>query len=77
MCNKKQKLNIIKVCGLFPNDDVAEKWFIQNRWQNGIQCPTCKSDKISNRINARGKKSFRCKSCRKDFTTKTGNSYGI
>ena len=24
MCNKKEKLNIIEVCGLFPNDDIAE-----------------------------------------------------
>lgn len=68
----RQKLSIVQVAGFFPDDETAEKWFIEQRWANGVKCPLCERDKISEHINARDKKAWRCNDCRKDFTTKTG-----
>nr|VFK58440.1 MAG: Transposase [Candidatus Kentron sp. TUN]VFK60308.1 MAG: Transposase [Candidatus Kentron sp. TUN]VFK67332.1 MAG: Transposase [Candidatus Kentron sp. TUN] len=66
---KKKSLSIIEVMETFPNDDVAEKWFIQIRWPNGIVCPICGSHNIAERKTK--KRSWRCRDCRKDFSTKT------
>lgn len=55
---------------MFPDNETAEKWFIQNRWSDGVACPVCGSSKVSERITKA--KSWRCKDCRKDFSTKTG-----
>ncbi|MDE0105633.1 MAG: transposase, partial [Bryobacterales bacterium] len=27
----------------FPTDEVAEKWFIEQRWPDGVCCPQCGS----------------------------------
>ena len=31
---------------MFPDDKAAEKWFIEERWPEGITCPHCHSDNI-------------------------------
>ena len=71
MCKNKdrKKLSIFQVAGMFPDDDIAEQWFIETRWPNGVECPVCGSEKVSERTTK--KKSWRCKSCHKDFSTKT------
>jgi transposase-like protein len=72
MCNKsnkREKISLFKITQMFPNDDVAEEWFIQNRWENGVTCAFCDSTNVTQRTTA--KKSWRCKECRKDFSTKT------
>lgn len=56
----------------FPNDEVAEKWFIASRWRDGVKCPKCGSDNIQERAT-RKPQPYRCRSCRKDFSTKTGS----
>ena len=55
---------------MFPDDQTAEQWFINSRWEHGIVCPLCNSERVSERKTV--KRSWRCKSCRKDFSTKTG-----
>ena len=67
---KREKILLVEVMRQFPNDDSAEQWFIQNRWSDGVQCPHCDSERVSQRTTK--KRSWRCKDCRKDFSTKTG-----
>lgn len=55
---------------MFPDNETAEKWFIDNRWADGVTCPCCGSCSVSERKTV--KLSWRCKDCRKDFSTKTG-----
>ena len=56
----RQKLSILEVSGMFPDDDGAENWFIEQRWGNGMYCPHCGCDRISdNSTTARGKWGFR------------------
>ena len=69
---EREKLSILEVAGLFPDDDTAENWFIDQRWGDAMHCPHCGCDRISDKMTARGKRGFRCKDCRKNFTTKTG-----
>ncbi len=55
----------------FPDDATAEQWFIDTRWPNGVRCPKCDSDNIQERTT-RKPQPYRCRSCRKDFSVKTG-----
>ena len=68
MC-KREKISLIQIFSMFPDDEAAEKWFIKNRWENGITCAFCDSEDVTERKTV--KKPWRCKSCRKDFSTKT------
>ena len=66
----RQKLSLRRILNLFPDDQTAETWFIQARWSEGIQCPLCESKAVTERTTKR--RSWRCKECRKDFSTRTG-----
>ena len=73
MTKKKQKLGIAHITRMFPDDDTAERWFVQQRWPDGVRCPHCGGSEVSNKTTARGKNGFRCRPCRKAFTTKTNS----
>jgi len=55
----------------FPNDEAAEEWFTGIRWPDGVKCPKCGSDNIQERAT-RKPQPYRCRSCRKDFSVRTG-----
>ena len=55
----------------FSDEATAREWFIQRRWPDGVRCPHCDSDTISQRSGSR-KQPFRCRSCRKEFSIRTG-----
>lgn len=55
----------------FPDDETAEEWFIQQRWPDGVRCPKCGSDNIQEAKN-RKPQPYRCRTCRKHFSVKTG-----
>ena len=57
---------------MFPNDDVAEKWFVEQRWPNGAACIYCGSLEVSER-HSHPTSPFRCRDCRKFFSIKTGS----
>ena len=67
--SNRTKISLLQITAMFPNDDVAEKWFISTRWGNQITCPACGSHKVTERTTTQ--RSWRCKGCRKDFSTKT------
>ena len=69
---KTSKLSFQQVARRFPDNDSAEKWFIKQRWKDGVECTHCKSKRVSERRKAE-KRAFRCNDCRKDFSTKTGS----
>ena len=56
---------------MFPDDDSAEKWFIKEFWPDEVCCPRCGSTNAQ--TGAKHKTMpFRCRECRKRFSTKTG-----
>ncbi len=67
----RKGVTITQLITMFPNDEAAEQWFIKQRWPNGVKCPKCGSDNIQERAT-RKPQPYRCRSCRKDFSTKTG-----
>ena len=61
---------------MFPDDETAERWFIAQRWPDGIHCPRCGSDNVQ--VDAkhptmpfRCRKSVKRGSCGKYFSAKT------
>ena len=61
---------------MFPDNDTAEQWFIDQRWPDGITCPRCGSDNVQT-TTAHKTMPFRCRkskktgSCGRYFSTKT------
>lgn len=66
-----KKFTLLEAVNRFGNEAQAEAWFIEQRWPNGIECPYCDSDNISNRKGKRRTPQYHCKSCTKNFTVKT------
>ena len=57
----------------YPNDEMAEQWFIRHRWPNGICCPKCGS--LNVQVGCKHAMPYRCReqACgRPRFSTKTG-----
>ena len=58
----------------FPDDATAERWFVEQRWPQGVRCPYCESPNVQTGCNHKTMP-FRCreKACCKKFSTKTGS----
>ena len=67
----RKGMSLVEVVRKFNNEDAAEQWFIEQRWPNGIACPHCGGVNIAV-IASRKPQPFRCRSCRKHFSVKTG-----
>ena len=68
----RKGLSLMDLAEMFPTDRAAEEWVIAIRWPNGVRCPCCDSDNIQERPTRKPQR-FRCRACRKDFSTKTGS----
>ncbi len=70
----REGITIAALIKRYPTDAAAERWFIQDRWPNGICCPRCGS--LNVQANCKHPTMpFRCreKACgRKRFSAKTG-----
>ena len=70
---KNREAKSLSVSGFFrqfPDDAAAERWFIENRWPNGIVCPHCSSDNVQERTTHKTMP-HRCRDCRRFFSVKT------
>ena len=67
----RKGLSLVKFTKMFPNDETAENWFVEQRWPEGVTCPCCGSKNVQER-KTRKPQPYRCRDCRKDFSTKTG-----
>ena len=69
----RQGISLLEVVRKFPNDEVAETWYVQQRWPEGVVCPHCGS--VNVQTGAKHKTMpYRCreKECAKRFSAKTG-----
>ena len=64
-------LTLIELTRMFPDDAVAERWFVETRWPEGVHCPCCGSLNVQER-KTRKPQPYRCRDCRKDFSVKLG-----
>ena len=58
----------------FPNDDAAEEWFADARWEGHPACPRCgvTGDRVAIVAN-RKPQPYHCKDCRRYFSVKSGS----
>ena len=56
---------------MFPDDEAAERWFIETRWPKGVQCHYCDSKRVQEGA-AHKTMPLRCRDCRKRFSVRTG-----
>ena len=58
---------------MFPNDEIAEQWFVEQRWRGVIACPSCGSVNVQACCKHKTMP-YRCreKECAKKFSVKTG-----
>lgn len=66
----RKGLSLMEVMAMFPDDATAEEWFVKSRWPEGVTCPHCGSHDIA---EPRKPQRFRCRTCRKHFSPKTGS----
>ena len=70
----RKGISFVELFKMFPDDRTSEKWFIENRWEDGrVICPHCNSSNVL--VGAKHKTMpFRCreKGCRKRFSVRTG-----
>ena len=67
----RKGMTLIEIVKRFDTEEKAEAWFIEQRWPDGVVCPFCESLEVSARAS-RKPQPFRCRTCRKDFSVKTG-----
>ena len=67
----RKGISLMEVVKMFDTEEKAEQWFIEQRWPDDIVCPHCESDNIAT-IKSRKPQPYRCRTCRKHFSVKTG-----
>ena len=40
----RESISLFELTELFPDEASAERWFIEQRWPDGIRCAFCESD---------------------------------
>ena len=67
----REGISLIELTEMFPSETAAKEWFESLRWPHGPVCPRCSSTAVS--AIASGKPMpWRCRSCRKHFSVRTG-----
>ena len=66
----RKGLSLVQAVEMFADPEFTERWFVENRWPHGVECPSCESDDIQHRTT-RKPQPFRCNTCRFDFSVKT------
>ncbi len=65
-------MSLLDAMRMFSSNEVAEKWFTEQRWPNGLECPNCGSGRIQEKTK-HPTMPHRCRDCRKYFSVKTGS----
>ena len=68
----RKGISLVEAVHRFGDDTEAEKWFVSRRWPDGIRCPYCDSDAITDRKSRRKTPQYHCNGCQANFTVKTG-----
>ena len=66
----RKGISLIEAVRRFDTEEKAEAWFVAQRWPDGVKCPKCGSERISE-VASRKPQPYRCKDCRRHFSVKT------
>ena len=64
-------MTLPELFSMFPDNKTAESWFVQCRWPNGVRCPFCDSEHVSQE-SKHPTMPYRCRECYKFFSVKHG-----
>ena len=68
----RKGITLMQLFDKFPDDKTAEKWFVEQRWADGIKCAYCESAKVQcNTTHAT--MPYRCNDCKKWFSAKSNS----
>lgn len=68
----KQKMNLVQLVNRFSNEDEARRYLEEIRWPEGVQCPRCASESVSE-ITTRDQ--YDCNKCRYRFSVTSGTIF--
>ncbi len=66
----RKGMTIIELLSMFPDNDVAERWFENQRWGGSPFCPSCGSKHVSKSSHKTMK--YRCNGCKGFFSVRKG-----
>ena len=69
----RKGISLIGALQAFGDEQTAHDWLVASRWPQGMQCPYCEGENVTPRKTTRKTPQYRCRTCRKDFTVKTGS----
>ncbi len=69
----RKGITLKQIMRMFPDDATAERWFVEQRWQGIIACPSCGSVNVQTGCKHKTMP-YRCreKACAQKFSVKTG-----
>ena len=69
----RKGISLVEIMRRFPDDAMAEAYFVEQRWPNGVACPHCGSTNVQSGTKHKTMP-YRCreKECAKRFSSKTG-----
>ena len=65
----RSTISTYEIFEMFPDEIIARTYLENRRWPDGVHCPKCGE---CERIGTRKNGFYRCNSCKKDFTVRTG-----
>ena len=68
----RKGITLMELFKMFPDDETAEEWFVENRWPDGLRCAHCEGDNVAEQGN-HPQMPFHCRDCRKFFSVKTNS----
>ena len=66
----RKGITMVELMQMFPDDETAANWFVEQRWPDGVHCAHCESDNVQEGAK-HPTMPYRCRSCRKFFSVKT------
>ena len=66
----RKGITLAELCDSFPDDEAAERWFVESRWPDGLRCAHCDGENVAAKAN-HPSQPYHCGDCRKFFSAKT------
>ena len=64
----RKGISLVRAVDMFSDPDFTRRWFVDQRWPDGVHCPRCESKNIQERVKPQP---YRCRDCRADFSVTT------
>ena len=66
----RKGISLVELFQLFPDDEAAKAWFVEQRWPDGIRCAYCDSENVQEKTT-HPTMPYRCRTCRRFFSVKS------